>query len=60
MAIKQELKTWVKYGCISRKMRNLARNIIDVKWVIKWKFEQEPRRANSRDRRRHAELFVPG
>ncbi|MFM7989285.1 MAG: hypothetical protein ACKPKO_59225, partial [Candidatus Fonsibacter sp.] len=42
-AIKQELETWVKYGCISRKPRKLARNIIDVKWVIKWKFEQTAR-----------------
>ena len=45
VAIKQELETWVKYGCISRKLRNLARNIIDVKWVIKWKFEQDARSA---------------
>ena len=31
VAIKQELETWVKYGCISRKPRKMARNIIDVK-----------------------------
>ncbi|MFM7989941.1 MAG: hypothetical protein ACKPKO_62570, partial [Candidatus Fonsibacter sp.] len=43
VAIKQELETWVKYGCISRKSRKLARNIIDVKWVIKWKVEQTAR-----------------
>ena len=30
-AIKQELETWVKYGCMSRKKRKLARNIIDCK-----------------------------
>jgi hypothetical protein len=42
-AIKQELETWVKYGCISRKKRNCARNIIYVKWVIKWKFGQAAR-----------------
>jgi len=32
VAIKQELETWVKYGCVSRKKRRDARNIIDVKW----------------------------
>ena len=34
-AIKQELETWVKFGCISRKKRKLARNLIDVKWVLR-------------------------
>ena len=29
-AIKQELETLVKYGCISRKKRNCSRDIIDV------------------------------
>eukprot|EP00969_Alexandrium_andersonii_P282978 12509209-Alexandrium_andersonii.AAC.1 len=42
-AIKVELETWVKYGCISRKKRSMARNIIDVKWVLKWKHEQQAR-----------------
>ena len=42
-AMYEELQTWVKYGCISRKPRNQARNIIDVKWVKKWKFEQAAR-----------------
>ena len=42
-AIKQELETWVKYGCISRKKRSCSRNIIDLKWVIKLKFEQAAR-----------------
>jgi hypothetical protein len=42
-AIKQALATWVQYGCISRKKRNCSRNIIDVKWVIKWKLEQTAR-----------------
>ena len=32
VSIKQELETWVQYGCISRKMRTLARNIIDAIW----------------------------
>ncbi|MFM7986496.1 MAG: hypothetical protein ACKPKO_45005, partial [Candidatus Fonsibacter sp.] len=32
VAIKQELDTWVKYGCINRKQRKMARNLIDVKF----------------------------
>ena len=33
-----ELQTWLKYGCFDRKSRKLARNIIDCRWVVKWKF----------------------
>ena len=43
VAIKQEPETWVKYGCVSRKKRRDARNIIDVKWVVKWAIEQDAR-----------------
>ena len=32
-----ELMTWNKHGCFSRKSRRNARNIVDCKWVIKWK-----------------------
>eukprot|EP00969_Alexandrium_andersonii_P107688 4750759-Alexandrium_andersonii.AAC.1 len=32
-ALKIELETWAKYGCISRKKLSQARNAIDVKWV---------------------------
>ena len=41
VAIKQELETWVKHGCISRRTRTLARNIIDAKWVAQWTVEQD-------------------
>ena len=50
VAIKQELETWVTYGCISRMKRKLARNIINVKWVTKWKFEQEARNVQESQR----------
>ena len=36
-SIVDELKTWLKFGCFSRKPRQQARNIVDCKWVIKWK-----------------------
>ena len=37
VAIKQELEPWIKHGCVSRRKRTDARNIIDVKRVIKSK-----------------------
>ena len=36
-AVLEELTIWVKHGCFSRKPRKYATNIIDVKWVGKWK-----------------------
>ena len=38
-AILKELQTWAKLKCFSRKSRSTARNIIDVRWVIKFKWE---------------------
>jgi len=37
VAIKHEFETWVKHGCVSRRKRTDARNITDVKRVIKSK-----------------------
>ena len=41
-AIVKELQTWLKYGCFTRRKRSDARNIVDCKWVIKWKHELLP------------------
>ena len=38
-AMLKELLTWAKLQCFSRKSRRDARNIIDTRWVIKWKWE---------------------
>ena len=46
-AIQKELETWVKYKCVSRKKRADARNIIDVRWVLKWKWDTEVRDAGT-------------
>ena len=35
----KELQTWEKLKCFSRRPREGARNIIDVRWVIKYKYE---------------------
>ena len=34
-AIDKELRTWAKLGCVSRKGRSAARNIIDARWALK-------------------------
>ena len=38
-AMLQELQTWAKFKCFSRKAKKAARNIIDCRWVLKWKHE---------------------
>ena len=35
----QELNAWSKYKCFSRRPREGARNIINCRWVRKWKYE---------------------
>ena len=37
-AMLQELQTWAKLKCFSRRPRKGARNIIDIRWVIKFKW----------------------
>ena len=32
-----ELATWHKHECFERRPRKTARNIIDCRWVLKWK-----------------------
>ena len=38
-AMLKELQTWEKLKCFSRRPRQGARNIIDVRWAIKYKWE---------------------
>ena len=35
----KELQTWNKLQCFSRRLRRDARNIIDTRWVLKWKWD---------------------
>eukprot|EP00974_Lingulodinium_polyedra_P118899 11169078-Lingulodinium_polyedra.AAC.1 len=37
----KELRAWQRYQCFSRKPRKHARNIIDARWVIKWKWVED-------------------
>ena len=37
-AMHKELLTWVKYECFARHPRVTAKNIIDTRWVLKWKW----------------------
>ena len=34
-----ELKTWARLKCFSPRSRAMAKNILDCRWVIKWKHE---------------------
>ena len=36
-AMLKELATWQKYNCFARRPRRGARNVIDCRWVLKWK-----------------------
>ena len=38
-AILDELKVWQGYQCFERQPRHQAHNVIDVKWVYKWKIK---------------------
>ena len=38
-AMLKELLTWAKLKCFSRRKKREANNIIDCRWVIKWKHE---------------------
>ena len=42
-AIKQELETWAKYGCIRRKNANLHDQVLAAKGVVTLMFEQDGR-----------------
>ena len=48
-AIQKGFETWVKHECISREPRAGVKNIINVRWVYKWKHEAEVRSAESSD-----------
>jgi len=39
-AMLKELHTWAKLKCFSRKPRSNAKNIIDTRWVLKFKWDQ--------------------
>ena len=56
-AMLKELLTWAKMKCFSRKARRLARNIIDTRWVLKWKLELP---VGSTTTQKGPELFGPG
>ena len=56
----KELQTWAKLKCFSRKPRKEANNIIDTRWVIKFKWEQEPGHNGTTKKTIRARLTVRG
>eukprot|EP00974_Lingulodinium_polyedra_P018571 1798792-Lingulodinium_polyedra.AAC.1 len=51
------LLAWQHYQCFSRKPRKEARNIIDARWVIKWKWVED---VGKKERVVRARLTVRG
>eukprot|EP00971_Amphidinium_carterae_P091762 1816582-Amphidinium_carterae.1 len=49
-AMLEELQRWVHYKCFSIKQRRQSSNIVDIRWVIRWKFEGQPPKRNIRAR----------
>ncbi len=49
-AMLKELQTWAKLNCFSRRQRQGASNVIDVRWVIKFKWETPTADANASGR----------
>ena len=43
-AVYDELKTWIDHDCFRRYPRRGAVNILDVKWVLRWKWIQKKNR----------------
>ena len=41
-AMVKELATWKQFGCFSRRPRRGAINVIDSRWVLKWRIEVKP------------------
>lgn len=37
-ATQEELEIWIDHQCFTRRPRQGARNILDVRWVAKWKW----------------------
>ena len=57
-AMIKELQTWAKLKCFSRRPRQGTRNIIDVRWVIKFKWET-PTKVKPRNGGRPAQAPQP-
>eukprot|EP00971_Amphidinium_carterae_P332421 6466575-Amphidinium_carterae.2 len=45
-AMLEELLRWVHYRCFSVRPRRQCRNVVDIRWVIRWKFEGQPPQRN--------------
>ena len=43
VAMVDELKIWIRYECFRVVPRAGARNILDVRWVCKWKYIKDPK-----------------
>ena len=44
-SLRDELVTWIDHKCFRRRLRSGAKNILDVRWVGKWKKVRDPKTA---------------
>ena len=49
-AILEELKVWTAHKCFERRPRAGSRNILDVRWVGKWKYQKSASNPNQKVR----------
>jgi hypothetical protein len=49
-ALREELLTWTHHKCFTRRPRRGARNILDVRWVGRWKWVKSPKDPTKKDR----------
>ena len=57
-AMAKELQTWAKLEGFSRKPRHQARNIIDTRWVLKWKWDQPTQSAADSESRKLSLIHI--
>ena len=49
-AVQSEFQTWIDHKCFERRPRQGVRNLLDVRWVGKWKYVKDPKANDSKKR----------
>ena len=56
----EELETWIHHKCFTRKPRKGARNVLDVRWVARWKYRKDPKDSSKQIRTIRMRLTLRG
>ena len=59
-AVNAELQTWIDHKCFERRPRQGVRNLLDVRWVGKWKYVKDPKCNNEKKRTIRMRLTLRG